>query len=1029
MYRRLGRPANANRAPCVMAQKEGTTVSDQGRIPGEALGSPGTASNRKAKRRKNLIVGSVVGGLVAVGAVVAILASAGGSRSGTLIGPTTTTVPSAAAKDYTSTCLDAAPVSGLVTTSQYDRIKGAGAVEFNRALLRTNVIPTGPFSFAPGFVVNSVVVDSTSAPYSGTAVVTVGRKLQLNMSMSVTDCKNFTLNVATSASSTTTVAAGLTLDPSTFTGSITVVNGTATWTLTGASKIWTLATGATLTTTPTIANSCPAGLSCPSGNDRAAYLSTNGTLVVTGLPSLNVTGAVRLGDGWALLQTTTSNPTALSFSMGTSSITINSPTLTIWKTATHQSNPNAPSSDLVMPDLSSITNGLNVEFCGTFQIATPITGDQATSGCAEWSPEGIVLAQSKNLNQASTTANSSATVNTNVKGVAWTNLPSTYTGVGGIATVSFSGVPTPTFPSTISMGGVSTLPGVVMAALGKPSEDFLVNVSGTFSATGFTVTGSVPVNFSITNSPPVAVKVTSIYATIRWDNVDGWGNLTIGGQSELTFGTSPNTSTATAGVALQFSRTGVSLTLTALGTKAAGDTTDGLTPATRLARPSQAQYLSTKWMGIDGLNLWSLTGSIGWGSDGLPTMSYTTSTYLNPTGATTQQFIKCSTSTCGDADWMVSTVIVSAGVDNTCFAYTFDGTDPSGGAATLSLNGGVIKTSKFALGASASGCTVGGITLPAGFAGLKFSATIGSTSLDLTLTYSVTKGFCYAQNIGNLTLLGVTYNQVNLSVSMVPTGSSATCGKNSVGSDITNSGGTKTSFYGQWTVPKVGTMSVDADMGASSTGGIQASLYAKLPTLTSNDADFALSNVAFGGSFLADSSGCGYIDTSATGSLKMKSKVYALNGFELKIGCNGLQKFLFDFTFSHSVGGTTKTTSMYFKYDSATFTMNGSFSYTTDEGSWKIGSDAGKYKLNATLSFTSDWGAATPTGSFSLKFQGTGSGDLTAADYYVDGSGTATLSWGAGSTDYGGSASVKIRITTNGCPSCYMKDIYFSTSV
>lgn len=1007
------------------AQKEGTTVSDQGRIPGEALGSPGTASNRKAKRRKNLIVGSAVGGLVAVGAVVAILASAGGSRSGTLIGPTTTRVPSTAEKDYTSTCVDASAVSGFVTTTPYDRIKGAGAVALNRALLGANPIPTGGFSFAPGFVVNSMVVDSTSAPYSGTAVVTVGRKLQLNMSMSVTDCKNFTLNVATSASSTTTVAAGLTLDPSTFTGSITVVNGTATWTLTGASKIWTLATGATLTTTPTIANSCPAGLSCPSGNDRAAYLSTNGTLVVTGLPSLNVTGAVRLDGGWALLQTTTSNPTALSFSMGTSSIAIKSPTLTIWKTATHQSNPNASSSSLVMPDLSSITNGLNVEFCGTFQIATPITGDQETGGCAEWSPEGIVLAQSKNLSATSATANSSASVNTNVKGVAWTNLPSSFTGKGGIATVSFSGVPTPTFPSTISMGGVSTLPGVVMAAIGKPSVPFDFNVSGKFSTTGFTVTGSVPVNLTISDKPPLAIDVKSLDGTIAW-STSGGGSLTIGTQSQLTLGYAPATSTATSSVALQISPQGFALTLTALGTPVAGDTTDGLTPATRLAHPSQAQYLSTKWMGIDGLNLWSLTGSIGWGSDGLPTMSYTTSTYINPTGATTQQFIKCSTSTCGDADWMVSTVIVSAGVDNTCFAYTFDGTNPSGGAATLSLNGGVIKTSKFALGASASGCTVGGITLPAGFAGLKFSTAIGSTSLDLTLTYSVTNGFCYAQNIGNLTLLGVTYNQVNLSVSMVPTGSSATCGKNSVGSDITNSGGTKTSFYGQWTVPKVGTTTVDADMSANSTGGIQASLDAKLPTFTSNYADFALSNVAFSGSFLADPSGCGYIDTSATGSLAMKSKTYTLNAFALKINCNGLQKFLFDVTFTHNVQGTNKTASMYFAYDSANSTMNGSFSYSTS-GSWKIGNNAGKYGLNMTLSFTSDWGSATPTGSFSLKFQGTGSGSVVGADYYVDGSGTVTLSWGAGSPDYGGSASVGVRFTTMSCSSCTTGTQYFST--
>jgi hypothetical protein len=106
--------------------------------------------------------------------------------------------------------------------------------------------------------------------------------------------------------------------------------------------------------------------------------------------------------------------------------------------------------------------------------------------------------------------------------------------------------------------------------------------------------------------------------------------------------------------------------------------------------------------------------------------------------------------------------------------------------------------------------------------------------------------------------------------------------------------------------------------------------------------------------------------------------------------------------------------------------MNGTFTYSTS-GSWKIGSNAGKYGLNMTLSFTSDWGAATPTGSFSLKFQGTGSGSVVGADYYVDGSGSVTLSWGAGSPDYGGSASVGVRFTTMSCPSCTTGTQYFST--
>ena len=882
-----------------------------------------------------------------------------------------------------------------------------------------------------------MVVNSTSAPYSGTALVTVGGKMPLSMTMSVTDCKNFTLNVATNATNNlppTQVTGGIFVEPSTFAGSITAVNGAATWALTGASKTYALATGAALTFTPTISNSCPAGLTCPAGDTTTAYLSTNGTLAVTGLPSLNVIGAVRLDGGWALLQTTTSNPTALSFSVGTSSIAISSPTLTIWKTASHQSNPNSSSSTLVMPDLSSITNGLNVEFCGTFQISTPITGDQQTGGCVEWSPQGIVLAQTKNLNAVSTTANAGATVNTNVKGVAWTNLPSSFTGKGGIATVSFSGVPTPTFPSTISMGGVSTLPGVVMSALGKPSVPFDFNISGQFSASGFTVTGSVPVNLTISNKPPLAIDVKSLDGTIAW-STSGGGSLAIGTQSQLTLGYSPNTSTATSSVALQISPTGISLTLTALGTPVAGDTADGLTPATRLAYPSQARYLATKWMGIDGLNLWSLTGSIGWGSDGLPTLTYSTSTYINPNGVTTKPFIKCGTSTCGDADWMVSSVIVGAGVGNTCFAYTFDGTSTSGGATTLSLNGGVIKTSKFALGASASGCIVNGITLPAGFAGLKFSTTIGSTILDLTLSYSATTGFCYSQNIGNLNLGGIVYNAVYLSVSMVPTGTSATCGTNAKGVAITNSGGTTTSFYANWNVPSLTgsdaahAMTVDATMSVSATGGLLASLSAKLPTLKGSYTDWKFTDVSFSTTLAVptDPAACGSIDTTAAGTFFMKSNTYKLNTFALKIDCHGLQKFVFDMYFTHNVKYVNRTASMYFAYNSANSTMNGTLKYDNGGGSWKIGNNAGTYSLDMTLSFTSDWGATTPTGSFNLYFQGVGSGQVVGLDYYVEGTGTVSLSWGSGAVDFGGSASVGVRFTTQSCRSCTTGTQYFST--
>jgi hypothetical protein len=919
----------------------------------------------------------VVGGLVAIGAVIAILASTGGSRSGTLTDYTGTCAATTGASGATGPTTTAAP-----TTSTISRITGAGAAALNKALLGTNLIPTGDFSFAPGFVVNSMVVNSTSAPYSGTAVVTVGSRLQLSMSMSVTDCKNFALNVATTASSSTGIGSGLTLDPSTFTGSITEVNGTATWALTGASKAWTLATGATLTTTPTIANSCPTGLTCPVHGPRYVFVSTNGTLAITGLPSLNVIGAELSGTQWALLQTTTSNPTALSFSIGSSSVAINSPTLTIWHSLTHQSNPNASNSNLVMPDLSSITNGLNVEFCGTFQIATPITGDQATGGCAEWSPQGIVLAQTKNLSATSATANSSASVNTNVKGVAWTNLPSSYTGKGGIATVSFSGVPTPTFPSTISMGGVSTLPGVVMAALGKPAVPFNFNVSGQFSVTGFTVTGSVPVNLTISNEP-LGITVQSLDGTIAW-STSGGGSLTIGTQSQLTLGYSPSTSTATSSVALQISPQGIALTLTALGTPVAGDTTDGLTPATRLAHPSQAQYLSTQWMGIKGLNLWSLTGSIGWGSDGLPTLAYSTSAYVDPSGATTKNVIACS-GTCDDSDWMISTALVNADLANPCFAYAFDGTS---GTATLSLSGGVMKTSVFELGAAPLGCTVGGVTLPAGFAGLQFASTFGGTSVNVAMQVSSAGGFQFSTHFDNLTIAGITYSNLSLQVSLTDTASLV-------------------AFDAVWTIPGVGASTVHADTTIDAQG-FAANLSATVPNFqTGIVGTFAISNFAFNGVIELGGT-CGSMTASGSGGVSIHGgTALSLDHFAATLTCTGVQSLYFDALFTHKGGAFTMT----FSFDKVAQALNAAMGWNET-----VGGNGHNVSLGATMNLAIAWGTNAPSGDFSASAGLYVGGGKTCGkqSWWIDGGFSGSVAWGAsGDFNFNGGLTWHTRVCTS----------------
>lgn len=745
-------------------------------------------------------------------------------------------------------------------------------------------------------LVSATVDAGDDGSVSGSAVIafdTAG--FELSVDMTLTDAQNWSLTTAPMTSSTWTPAnlPSLTIDPSTMSGTITMTDGEVTYRIVGTTHTWNLSSGVTYVSTPRLSADCPLPESqCPTDVD-GPYIGMNGTLSMAGIANeLTLVGAVTTDGAWARLDGSAGDVTFDGYG-------ITDTALTIW----HGQRTDSYDPNMDLPSLATLADGIDIEFCGGFTLPIPGHASSATNGCARWSPSGVVIGQigvGIDVSGAMASAGSSATGTASVKGAAWTNLSAAALGSLPSHDVIMSGVHSALADQTITLAGRASLPGVAAEALNlnlRGAESYVFDVTGTISTSGFTLTADIPTAIRI-GAEPFRTEITAITATISAQR-GGGASFALGTTGSATVGYSPNTrqiSTSVQLTAAAGSSTGMALSVNATGTKARGDTGgDGLTSATRLSMPATATYVWPDQFGIRGMNLWSLTVQIAY-EDGSPALGYTSTTYLDPNGAQTGKAIACQ-GACDSADWLVGTLGFNISYTNPCFAYAFDS---GSGTSGLSIDNGTITATTFKVGIAPTGCSIqSGATqqsLPTGFAGFQFTAKFGSATLNVATQVS-TEGFVFTESIDNLTLAGMTYETVALSI-------------------VINSSGSNIDFTADMT-SGMGDMSITSGFEAASSGVTQR-LDATLTDWEwgSDNVDIESFHFSTSATIPTDGSGCASFSTSADGSIRIAGSSITLgDGTNITITCDGVQNLYLDVTYQHTAyGGSVLTEHLGIEY-------------------------------------------------------------------------------------------------------------------
>ncbi|MDA2979405.1 MAG: hypothetical protein O3B42_06565 [Actinomycetota bacterium] len=739
-----------------------------------------------------------------------------------------------------------------------------------------------------GVHLESATVDvADDGSVTGSAVVTFDTSgFGLSVQLSMTDAQNWSLTAAPVTSSTWMPAnlPSLTIDPSSFSGTVSMTDGAISYDLVGSTHTWNMANGVTYVSTPEFSAECPLDESqCPVGLD-GPYLSMNGSLSVAGIPNtLALTGAITTDGDWARFDGDAGNVTLGGFG-------ITDATLTVW----HGQRSDSFDPNMEMPSLGTLNSGVDLEFCGGFVLPIPGHSNAATNGCARWSTAGIVLGQvgvDLSMSGSMPSAGSVAIGSADVKGVAWTNIAADVLGQLPTADVIMSGVHDALASNTFTLAGKASLPGVAAEALNIDlggATTYVFDVSGSISAKGFSLSAVLPTNIHI-GSEPFRADITSITATIAAESGKG-ASFSVGTSGVATVGYSPNTRQITTSVQLVAAvapQPGMVLSVNATGTKAANDTGgDGLTSATRLSNPAGAQYVWPDQFGIKGMNLWSMTVQIAY-QDGLPALGYSSTTYLDPSGAQIGKVITCQ-GACDSADWMVGTLGFDVSLTNPCFAYSFDS---GSGTSGFSIDNGTITATSFAVGIAPAGCSIqSGTTqqsLPTGFAGFKFTARFGSATLDVATQVS-TSGFVFQASISDLRIAGMTYETVALSITI-------------------NASGSNVDFTAVMT-SGMGDMSVTSGFSASSSG-VKQSLDATLTDWDWSSANVDIKTLHFATSATIPNttSGCASFAASADGNVRIAGSTVTLEkGSSIAVDCNGVKTLSFDLTYVHTASTGSK---------------------------------------------------------------------------------------------------------------------------
>jgi hypothetical protein len=310
---------------------------------------------------------------------------------------------------------------------------------------------------------------------------------------------------------------------------------------------------------------------------------------------------------------------------------------------------------------------------------------------------------------------------------------------------------------------------------------------------------------------------------------------------------------------------------------------------------------------------------------------------------------------------------VSSDGEKRCLLFGFDGGESGG----VSIAGGAMVAHQFriAVNSLSTPCSaeVNGspVSVPANAKGLSFNSTIGDASFAISLAKSST-GYTGSVDVGNVTLAGIQYTALNLSVS-----------SNGSASSESFSASMKTNL---------GNFSVSSGLSKAS-GATTQSLSASGTDLNIGSRKFKLNQLGFSGTFTVPASGCPTKSFNANASgTAMGNQSYTVTNFGLSLTCNTITSFNFNASFTHYVsggsnsdGGASKTYSLAIAYqatsnDNASFSLSAGLSYRHGFNYKK-----GAYKMARTVTFSGNIGfVLTTTNAWASISEGSVSGRICA---------------------------------------------------
>jgi hypothetical protein len=787
--------------------------------------------------------------------------------------------------------------------------------------------------------------NSSTPGFTGEATVSLAAQSgrAFTASLVYENATNWSLTATGGGSSTWSPISGLTVPANAFAGTVTVANGKTTWALNigsaGSPITWTsVAHGVSLQAWYSVSNTCP--ISDCNGATGIFLASNDGQLTFANPSFSAATGGALLADGsWATFTAsglgtkTFTGPNGGTVSLGGAS-------LTLWQGDA----PHSPVSGLTMPDVNNSGSGVGIEFCGSFAATqVPYIGTtQPAQGCVSWAPAGVVvgvtnLGVSMPGGSATADSNGDSVSGVNVSGgsiggLAWTNLSSK-------PVVSIQQAALSLVPQTTTLTGSVTLPGDVMAALGKPMQPMSIPATATFSDpswttedASFSLTAEVPLNYSsngfslqdfyieASKTGPAFSFAVGVDATYRINGTD-----------------------APVSMSLAYANAALALKLTATGTGGGNDACncDGVNG--QFQTPEDYNYLSDAFMEIPGMHLWSITGQLIV-SKGEPGFGIGATVYQDPR----QMPLILHGST-----WLQSKFYVNVDLLDPCLDFSFNSTDPN---TYLQVKGGVLETTSFSISiAPATGCTVGSDIITGGINVGVTSSFGGQGSFDFELAFDpADKSFYEHVGIGDVTFGGITFTEGELTIDL-------TADKQTV------------TFDTEFGLPPSGDFTSDFDVTTSSTGMV----FNGSVSMTDWDmagGTFDVQSLTYQMSF--DTSE-GTFSSTANGKMKFSKKTNIAFTADIEYNNNALQQFDFDFQYTHGSSGWDYK----LDYSSADHSLSGGLDiYYTQRTSHKFCSACHTYERHAYMTIWLDYWMDTndpADATLNIGFSGSSSdGDL-----------------------------------------------------